>query len=222
MPRIARAVSIGYPHHITQRGNYRQAVFEREGDYQQYLEWLKLYSSKYSLKIWAYCLMGNHVHFIAVPMETDSLSKTFNALHMRYSQYFNMRNKATGHLWQGRFFSCVLDERHLYAGIRYVENNPVRAKIVKRAEEYKWSSAISHVKGRTDSIISEDCYIIEKIKDWAAYLREKEDKTLENEIRQNTRTGRPCGDNNFILKIEKLLGRRMTALPWGRPKKEQK
>jgi len=136
---------------------------------------------------------------------------------MRYSQYFNMRNKATGHLWQGRFFSCVFDDRHLYAGMRYVENNPVRARIVKKAEEYKWSSAQSHVKRKTDSVLSEGCYIVEEIKDWASYLREKEDSSLVANIRQNTKTGRPCGDDGFMQRIEKLLGRRLVALPWGRP-----
>ena len=141
MPRISRAVAVGFPHHITQRGNYRQSVFERKDDYLFYLEWLKTYSSKYSLKIWAYCLMKNHVHFIAVPMESDSMARTFNTLHMRYSQFMNQRRNARGHLWQGRFFSSVLDERHLYAGMRYVENNPVRARIVKKADEYRWSSA---------------------------------------------------------------------------------
>jgi len=209
----------GHPHHITQRGNYRQQVFQGDEDYLQYLEWLKSYSTKYSLKIWAYCLMGNHVHFISMPMEPDSLAKTFNTLHMRYSQYFNMRNKATGHLWQGRFFSCVLDERHLYAGIRYVETNPVRAGIVKKAEDYKWSSARSHVKGKTDPILSNDCYVLKKIKDWSAYLKEKGDVSQIDAIRQNTRTGRPCGDDRFAQKIEKLLGRRLAALPRGRPRK---
>ena len=155
MPRIARAVAVGYPHHITQRGNYRQAVFESDEDYIRYLELLRLYCKKYSLKIWAYSLMGNHVHFIAVPIEPESLAKTFNTLHMRYAQYFNMKNKASGHLWQGRFYSCALDERHLYAGMRYVENNPVRARIVKRAEQYQWSSAGAHVErwcGRGEAV----------------------------------------------------------------------
>jgi putative transposase len=220
MPRIARAVAVGHPHHITQRGNYRQPVFQGDEDYLQYLEWLKSYSEKYSLKIWAYCLMGNHVHFISVPMEPDSLAKTFNTLHMRYSQHFNMRNKATGHLWQGRFYSCQLDERHLYAGMRYVETNPVRAGIVKRAEDYKWSSAPSHAKGKTDTVLSNDCYLLKRINDWSAYLREKEDVSLTNAIRQNTRTGRPCGDGRFVQRIEQLLGRRLAALPRGRPRKD--
>ncbi|MBI4746619.1 MAG: transposase [Deltaproteobacteria bacterium] len=103
MPRISRVVAVGHPHHITQRGNYRQPVFEDEDDFIQYLHWLKEYCLKYSLNIWAYCLMNNHVHFLAVPMKDDSLSKTFNTLHVRYSQYFNQKRKARGHLWQGRF-----------------------------------------------------------------------------------------------------------------------
>ena len=161
--------------------------------------------------------MGNHVHFISAPMEPDSLAKTFNTLHMRYSQYFNMRNKATGHLWQGRFYSCVLDERHLYAGIRYVETNPVRARIVKKAEAYMWSSARNHVKRQTDPVLSNDCYVLEKVKDWSAYLKEIEDVSLVDAIRRNTRNGRPCG-NDLFAQIEKLLGRRLAALPRGRPR----
>lgn len=219
MPRIARAVAVGFPHHITQRGNYRQRVFENDADYLQYLEWLQTYSKKYALNIWAYCLMSNHVHFIAVPMEDDSLAKTFNTLHMRYSQYINSRQENRGHLWQGRFFSCALDERHLYAAMRYVENNPVRAHLVKKAENYRWSSAYGHVRGKKDTVLVDDCYMVEKIKDWSAYLREKEDIVLVEDIRQSTKTGRPCGDDGFVIKMEKLLERKLTALPKGRPRK---
>ena len=218
MPRIARAVAVGFPHHITQRGNYKQIVFAKEEDYRQYLDWLILYSKKYSLKIWAYCLMNNHVHFIAVPMAQDSLAKTFNTLHMRYSQYFNMKKHETGHLWQGRFFSCALDEKHLYAGIRYVENNPVRAGIVKKADAYKWSSAASHVHTHTDPALSNDCYLHETIKDWFAYLKEKEESNLIDTLKKSTRTGRPCGDSRFIKHLEELLGRRLSAFSRGRPR----
>ena len=176
-----------------------------------------MYSMKYALKIWGYCLMSNHVHFIAVPMESDSLSKTFNILHMRYSQYINTRQENRGHLWQGRFFSCALDERHLYAAMRYVENNSVRARIVKKAEDYRWSSARAHATGTIDTVLADDCYMVERIKDWPAYLREKENTALVEDIRQSTKTGRPCGDNKFVMKMEKLLGRKLTALPKGRP-----
>ncbi len=221
MPRIARAVAVGFPHHITQRGNYRQRVFEGDDDYRQYLEWLQFYGKKYSLKIWAYCLMGNHVHFIVVPMAVDSMSRTFNTLHMRYSQYFNRRHEDKGHLWQGRYYSCALDEPHLYAGIRYVENNPVKARIVKRAEQYTWSSARAHVKRIADLVLAGDCYLVESIDDWSTYLREKEDAVLIGDIRNSTKTGRPCGDDSFIEKIEKRLGRKLAAFSRGRPQKMQ-
>ena len=124
MPRIARAIAVNYPHHVTQRGNYQHPVFDENNDFKQYLYWLKEYSRKYGLKIWSYCLMTNHVHFVCVPEEETSLSKTFNALHMRYSQYLNTKRGKKGHLWQGRFYSSILDERHLYAAVRYVENEP--------------------------------------------------------------------------------------------------
>ena len=217
MPRIARAVATGFPHHVTQRGNYRKGVFEKEHDYLLYMEWLVNYGRKYSLKIWAYCLMDNHVHFITVPMEHDSMAKTFNTLHMRYSQHINKRHNVSGHLWQGRFFSCALDEGHLYSGIRYVENNPVRAKITNKADEYRWSSAMSHMHGTVDLVLSNDCPMIETVADWSAYLVEREDGRMTEAIRQNTRTGRPCGGGKFVLRIEELLGRSLNAMPRGRP-----
>ena len=220
MPRIARAVAPYYPHHVTQRGNYRQPVFETEEDYRQYLSWLKEYSTKYGLRIWAYCLMSNHVHFVCVPDDAESLSKTFNILHMRYSQYFNQKNGARGHLWQGRFFSCILDERHLHAAIRYVESNPVRAGIVKSPEHYRWSSARGHVGKVTDPVLSYDCHLEKEIKDWLEYLKQEEDSQLVDAIRKSSRSGRPCGDERFICKMEGLLNRRLRALPWGRPRKE--
>ncbi len=163
--------------------------------------------------------MSNHVHFIAVPMEDDALAKTFNTLHMRYSQYTNVKQNNRGHLWQGRFFSCALDEKHVYAGVRYVENNPVKARIVRKAEQYRWSSARAHVRGEADPVLAEDCYLVKRIKDWSKYLREKGDTVLVEEIRQSTKTGRPCGDEGFLLRLEKKLGRRLAALPRGRPRK---
>ncbi|MDA8388765.1 MAG: transposase [Nitrospiraceae bacterium] len=221
MPRTARAVAQGFPHHITQRGNYRQTVFSGPHDYEQYLNWLRDYSVKYSLKIWAYCLMKNHVHFIAMPVTVDSMARTLKMLHMRYSQYFNAKKEMCGHLWQGRFFSCVLDEKHLYAAVRYIENNPVRAGVVSKAEEYRWSSAGAHVLGSKDMVLSGDCPITDGIKNWAAYLREGEDEKDLTAIRENTKTGRPCGDEFFVIKIENMLGRQLRRSKGGRPRKKK-
>lgn len=163
--------------------------------------------------------MSNHVHFIAVPMESTSLAKTFHALHMRYSQYFNQNRGIGGHLWQGRFYSCALDNQHLYAAVRYVENNPVRAKIVEKPQDYKWSSARSHIEKEADTVLSGDCYLTEQIQDWLLYLEEKDDEEINNAIRNNTRTGRPCGEDGFIKTLEGIVGRRLKAMPTGRPKK---
>jgi len=221
MPRIARVVAVDYPHHITQRGNYRQRVFAKDSDYKFYLERLNEYHSKYKLSILAYCLMPNHVHFVAIPKNEDSLAKTFNASHMRYAHYFNKKSCLTGHLWQGRFYSCVLDDNHLYATVQYVENNPVRAKLVKTAWNWNWSSAKEHALKEERGILSlTDVNKFMEIDNWKSYLSQKEDKETRNSIRKNTLTGRPLGSDIFITKLEKLFGKRLKALPHGRPKKK--
>jgi len=145
MPRHARVVFEGVAHHITQRGNYRQNIFEDDADRKKYLQLVGEYSEKYKTKIFAYCLMTNHVHFIAAPMKPDSLALTFKYANMRYSKYFNFKNKRSGHLWQARFYSCPLYGNHAIEAVRYVERNPVRANLVGLPWEYEWSSAAEHV-----------------------------------------------------------------------------
>ena len=145
MPRRTRVVFEGVVHHITQRGNYRQNVFEDDSDKSKYIEFIREYSEKYGMKIYAYCLMSNHVHFIAAPVKEDSLAMTFKYSNMRYSSYFNRKNKRSGHLWQGRFYSCPLQFEHALEALRYVERNPVRARMVELPWEYEWSSAREHV-----------------------------------------------------------------------------
>ena len=120
---------------------------------------------------------------------------------------------------KGGSFPCVLDERHLYTAMRYVENNPVRANITKKADEYRWSSARSHVRGTVDPVLSNDCYMPESVEDWSAYLEKKEDSRQIEVIRENTRTGRPWGDEAFVLGVEELLQRVLNPMPRGRPRK---
>jgi len=221
MPRAARTVAKGYPHHVTQRGNYRQAIFESDDDFIQYLKWLKAYSRKYGLDIWAYCLMDNHVHFICVPKHEETLARTFNMLHMRYAQYINRRRNVSGHLWQGRFYSTILDEAHVYAAVRYVENNPVRTGMVKKAEDYRWSSAREHIDGAPE-VVSSNCFLLQEIRNWRKFLSAREDTAMTQQIRKSSMTGRPCGEESFIKKLEKRFGRRLKALPRGRPRKTEK
>jgi len=222
MPRIARVVAVGLPHHITQRGNYRQDVFLDLDDRQQYLSWIGEYSIKYGLSILVYCLMQNHVHFIAIPNESDSLARTFNTAHMRYSQYFNRKLKQRGHLWQGRFYSCVLDESHLMLTARYIERNPVRAGFVKEPWQWPWSSAIIHTNRKKDGLIElGDLFGIMDIScgSWEKYIDCAEEETFLQRIRKHTFTGCPLGTMAFIERLQEKFGRRLCALPIGRPKK---
>lgn len=218
MPRIARIVAVGYPHHITQRGNYQQKTFVETADYFRYIRWLNEYSEKHNLSLCSFCLMPNHVHFIAIPNEDDSLSKTFSGCHTRYANYFNKKNKTAGHLWQGRFYSCVLDEAHLYAAIKYVENNPVRSGLVKSADEWEWSSAKFHINGSPSPLALSNINNIVEISNWKEFLCQSDDKTTAMKIKANTLSGKPLGSEAFVLQLEEQFGRKFTSAPVGRPK----
>jgi putative transposase len=223
MPRIARVVITDYPHHITQRGNYKQTTFQEGADFKRYLVWLEEYRKKHKLNMLAFCLMPNHIHVIAIPEEKDSLAKVFNTCHMRYSQYFNKKNNAVGHLWQGRFYSCALNEQHLYEAVRYVENNPVRAGLVEKAWNWEWSSAAYHLMNKNEGhmlIKLEDINKFIKVDSWEKYLKEKTDDKIVKQMKANTLTGRPSGNDSFVEKIEKMLNTRLRALPVGRQRKK--
>ena len=139
MPRIARVSAAGYPHHITQRGNNKDEAFFDDEDRRVYLDVLKRYKDKHKMKILAYCLMGNHVHVLAVPEKETTLARGIGGTNLLYTQYINRKYNRSGRLWQNRFFSSVVEEEpYLWAVIRYIEQNPVRAKLVKRAEDYEW------------------------------------------------------------------------------------
>lgn len=205
MARRARIVVEGMPHHIIQRGNRRQKVFLREKDKKSYLTLLGKHAKHYGLNIWSYCLMDNHVHLIVVPAAKDSLSKGMGETHKAYAWLINKREKWTGHLWEGRFKSFLLDPGYVYKAVRYVEMNPVRAKIVERAEEYKWSSAKNHIKGWKNPLLS-DFYLLKEIKDWRAYLNEANSEEVLA-IRNQIKLSLPFGSDSFIQQIELEIGR---------------
>ena len=136
MARLARVVAPGYPHHITQRGNRRQQTFFSDEDYQTYIDLMAEWCAHFNVEIWSYCLMPNHTHLIAVPATSQGLASAIGEAHRRYARMVNFREGWRGYFWQGRFASFILDEHHLLAAARYIEQNPVRAGLVKRAEEY--------------------------------------------------------------------------------------
>src|ERR1017187_10321849 len=154
MARLARVVVPGMPHHVTQRGNRRQQTFFSEDDYRAYVELMAEWCAKFNVAIWAYCLMPNHVHLIAVPDSENGFRQAIGEAHRRYSRRINFRQGWRGHLWQGRFASFVMDEPYLLAAARYVELNPVRAKLVDRARQWRWSSARAHLAGRDDRLVT--------------------------------------------------------------------
>ena len=143
MARLARLVVPGLPHHITQRGNRGQRVFFDDGDYAAYIELLSEWCGEFGVEIWSYCLLRNHIHLIAVPSSDDGLRWAIGETHQRYTRRINSRKKWRGYLWQGRFASFVMDEPYLLAAARYNELNPVRARLVRVAGDWPWSSAKS-------------------------------------------------------------------------------
>lgn len=212
MTRVARVVVPGYPHHVTQRGNRRADVFVTEQDREFYLAQLGKYARAHGVDIWAYCLMTNHVHVVAVPATEEGLARTFRDTHTVHAMRFNQQNELNGHVWQGRFFSTVLDEEHLWACVRYVERNPVRAGMVEQAADHPWSSARARCLDVADPLLADDFPPPGVIEDWAEWLSVEDDEAT-HAIRQATHTGRPCGSTGFFDRLETLLERTL------RPKK---
>ena len=206
MSRLARIVVPGFPHHVTQRGNRRVDIFHADADRFKYLSLFDQYRQEYGLEVWAYCLMSNHVHWIVVPRDEADLAKTFRDTHTAFALSSNRRRGESGHLWQGRFFSCPLDGSHAWAAVRYVERNPVRARMVERAEEYRWSSAAAHCGLRSDWLLSKQFPPAGVVPDWSAWLLDEEAHQTEA-IRRKTHTGRPCGARVFVDQLETLLKR---------------
>ena len=218
MPRRARTVVPGYPHHVTQRGNRREPVFFSDRDRRTYLGWLREYADKFGVEILAYCLMPNHVHLVAIPGTKDGLHRTMRPLHMRYAQEVNRPRGWVGHLWQGRYFSSVLDSDYFLAAVRYVERNPVRAAMVSRAEDYAWSSAAAHCGLRPDPLLAAESSwsrALSEIRDWASFLAD-DDTERANRIRLHSVMGLPCGSDAFIGSLERLTGRNQRFRPQGR------
>ena len=218
MPRIPRVVAVGYPHHVTQRGNNRAPVFFGDEDKDRYLQILAHYSDVCSMEIWAYCLMENHVHLLVVPRSDESLARGIGGTSLVYTQYINDKCRRSGRVWQNRFYSCVVDKnRYLWAVLRYIESNPVRAGIVKNAEEYRWSSAAFHLLGRRDPVITHPDWIEQSQYTVYRELIYRANRDEGDLIRKATSTGRPLGGAVFVGRLESRLQRRLKPRARGRP-----
>jgi len=218
MARLARLVVPGLPHHITQRGNRRQETFFSSEDYAAYVELMAEWCGEHRVEIWAYCLMPNHVHLIAVPQSEDGLRRAIGEAHRRYTRRINFREKWRGYLWQGRFASFVMDEPYLLAAARYVEWNPVRANLVADAAEWPWSSARAHLSGRDDRLVQVGP-MLAMVHDWRAFLDSAIPEEQLRVLRDHGRTGRPLGDATFVERLEELVGRVLRPRKPGRRSK---
>ena len=219
MPRTARVVIPDIAYHIVQRGNNRQDVFFVAADRRAYLDILCEQADRYGMSVLGYCLMGNHVHLVAIPRAAASLAKAVGRTHWLYAQHVNRLHGRSGHLWQNRFYSCALDERHAWEALRYVERNPVRAKLARRAWEYEWSSASAHVgAAETDPVADLEWWRKHAdAREWREALGSKDRAEETRLLRTRTHTGRPLGSDRFIAKLETAIGRRLRPLPVGRP-----
>ena len=223
MPRVARIVVPGVPHHITQRGNNLQDVFFVDADRRVYLALLKQQSHKFGLDVMAYCLMTNHIHLVGTPQTKDALAKAMGRTHLIYTQYINQMHGRSGHLWQNRFHSCALGSGHLVNTLCYVERNPVRAKLVRYAWQYEWSSAVAHTGGNDPSGLLDVRAWSRRHRDadWRETLKRPEDSDVVAALRSASSQGRPLGSDRFLSKLENALGRRLRPLPVGRPRKKK-
>ena len=221
MPRNARCVEPGLAYHVTQRGVNRQRVFFTIADYKLYLELLRSQLAVTHVEVLAYCLMSNHVHLVVVPRRAEGLAEAFHQVHGRYASYWNSSHASSGHVWQGRFYSCPMDPGHLWTALRYVELNPVRAGMAVEAAGWPWSSAGAHC-GRVDP----DAWLEMSAwrqnwtaEAWRKFLAQGETAAEVRALRRSTRTGRPWGPREFTRRLEAVVQRSLTPGPRGRPRK---
>lgn len=222
MPRIARIIAPDSPHHITQRGNNRMDVFYDDEDRYDYLKFLKIYSEKWNVRIWAYCLMTNHVHILAVPEDEKALSRCIGGTNLVYTQHVNRKYNRNGRLWQNRFFSTIIEnESYLWAVLRYIEQNPVKANLANRPEDYRWSSCLANITGDYDMLIANHEWLSDSNRDeYRAFLMQK-DQRVDEKIRKSTSSGRPLGSAEFVAALERKFSRKLIPNKVGRPKQEQ-
>jgi len=221
MARLARLVIPGLPHHVIQRGNRRQQTFFCDDDYAAYLKLMSEWCREEGVEIWGYCLMPNHVHLIAVPKTENGLRRAIGEAHRRYTRRINFREQWRGCLWQGRFASFIMDDPYLLAAARYIELNPVRAKLATSAEQWRWSSARAHLSKRDDGL-TKVSPLLAMVSDWRAFLNSAMREEELRDLRKHESTGRPIGRATFLDHLESLTGRKLKPQKGGRPSKLRK
>jgi putative transposase len=214
MARLARVVIPGLPHHVTQRGNGGRRVFFSDADYGAYRDLLAKAASEAGVAVWAWCLMPSHVHLILAPDSEDGLRRALARVHRAYAGMIHARRRRTGHFWRGRFGAVVMDEPHLAAAFRYVTLNPVRARLVRRAQDWPWSSARAHL-GLGDDALTDVAPARQRFSRFADLIEGEGDAAATSRLRKGESVGRPIGSESFLAALEAQTGRRLRPLARG-------
>jgi putative transposase len=223
MARIARVIVPGCPHYVMQRSKRRRRAFLADDDYRAYLDLLAERCRAHRVALWAYCLMPDRIHLIAVPKTSDGLARTLAETHRLYTRRLNFCKGRRGHLWRGRFSSFPMDMEHCVAAARHIERNPVREGLVKQPWQWPWSSAAAHVTGRGGGLVKVRP-LLAKVGAWRRFLQAAdEDAETAEQLRRHEVIGRPLGADAFVIGLEKLLRRRFRPRKRGpKPKRKRK
>lgn len=218
MARLSRVVVPNLPHHVIQRGVRSLPLFFSDADREEYLNLLATFTARQGVRFLAWCLMTNHVHLVVVPPdEPTALARAIGEAHRRYTRLVNFREGVRGHLFQERFHSFPIQtDHHLLTVVRYVERNPVRAKLVRQAVDYPWSSARHHLRNTPDRLVT-DSPLFTAPSNWEQLLREEPPQQLGS-VRQHVRTGRPWGSEGWVAALERQLDRPLRPRQGGWPK----
>ena len=227
MARLGRYFAADQALHVIQRGNDRRRIFFAEEDYLEYRTWLAEAARAQGCAIHAYVLMTNHVHLLLTPARAGSLPRMMQSLGRRYVRAINARRRRTGTLWEGRYRAAPIDsEAYLLRCCRYIELNPVRARMVERPRDYRWSSYRCHALGAGDPLLTPHALYralgrgaAERQEAYRGLFRAALDAAFLDDLRAATNGGWALGDERFKRGLAKALGRRVAPLPPGRPPK---
>lgn len=220
MPRKIRCIIPNLPHHALQRGNNRQNIFLDSIDKYFFLKQLKKYGHENKVSIGAYCIMTNHFHLLIYPEQEEGVIKLMKSISQIYAQYFNRKYKRSGKIWENRYKLNIVEPECQWVLARYIENNPIRAGVVLKAETYLYSSAAANLKGQADEILTRNI-INDKREEYIKFFKESEadnDKPL-NLLRTVIQQQKAFGGKEFIKKLKEKFQVNFEIKPRGRPRK---
>jgi putative transposase len=229
MGRLPRVVDHGLVYHAINRGNNRAAVFADDEDHLAFLESVAATRDRYPFRLFGYCLMTNHFHLLLRPEPGQSISRILQSLTVTHTWRYHKQNQSSGHVWQGRFKSPVVqDGVHLLVVLRYIEANPLRAGMVADPAEYRWSSFQQHGTGRDDPLLSSfpewnelGRTDAERRKRWRTKVRAGQDEAEITAVRRSLQSGRPFGEQQWTEGMARRLNIELNPRPRGRPPKEK-